>query len=224
VKYFTCKPKKEAFCCFVERLSLLPSDVRRYKEEWESGGVLFPVFKGVIEKKWARSLENLFKSTEALVDIGDGLIAYLELQFFPLVPYEKELSEEFKAYLKERFGLKGRVAFRCPFLEGGNRCRIHGKQPLSCKRYPWSFTEIQTECLKCGEEPFSELGKPGYAPIEELRKEWEKEVKRRKKDFGEWHEFVRRLFKDGEVLSEVIWRLEELRRSGDLLNAMFTPN
>jgi len=201
VKKFSCRPKKEPFCCYTERIDVFPREVREHRERWERGGALLVTFRGVFKER-----ENHKKSPFSTT-LVNGLKAKLFLQFFPLTPVPgEELSLNFKNYLRERFNIKGNLTFKCPFLENG-RCSIYKDRPLFCRLFP--IGPVFNECFVCaGEQAFQE-GRP-IKKLQEVRKRL---ISAHKKDFEEWNKIVRSLFEDEEVLTEVTEVLKDISKN-----------
>jgi len=220
-KYFTCSPKNEPFCCFTERLTLLPNEIRNFKEGWENGGVLLPLFRGIYKIDNPHS--KLIAQEVSLIDLKEvSLVVRMEINFFPLIP-ERKISEHFKNYLRKRFKLKGTLAFRCPFLKGKN-CSIYKNRPLFCRLFPVyigkSLQERFAECFECGGLDVLQ-GKS----IKKQEKINRRELLKRKKDIEEWKKFVRNLFTKREILSEVIKIMEEIRNNPYYLHLLLNnPN
>ena len=211
---FTCSPKAEPFCCYTERITLLPSEVRKHKEGWENGGLLVPMFRGVFKKEFVSRKKIGSVEQVDLVELEQmSLLVRMELVFFPLVPVE-ELSDSFRKHLRG-LDLNGNLVFKCPFLKDG-RCSIYKEKPLFCRLFPISvhgpLGEHRKKCFECGGPRVFE-GRSVNKQIQ-LNKT---EVLRRRKDIEEWKKIVRELFNDKYVVLEALGVMNEARRDRSFL-------
>jgi len=203
---FKCLPKKEPFCCFTERLTLLPSEVRKFKKAIENYGVLIPSFRGFWDCKQVKSQLKDYEGY-AFISLTKKTCAYVELEFIPLKAYTKSVSREFKEYLS-KYELN--PPYVCPFLDEKTfRCSIYEERPLCCRRYPAlvNATFEKEQCIACSNGKAFCQNCDGKT-VEELLSPYKtEEFKKERKEF---HNLIKTAFSYSNVLNEAIKVLKSM--------------